>query len=176
MTTHELMWHVLRVFVGSPLKIAAAIEERGFTAYCPSKLAKRVHPFNRRTLVEYKRPLFPGYLFVLTRQGGFHWSMIEDQRTRARFLTDGERCLVLDDDEIDDIREVEALENRPAWRCLPPPRRLAKAGETVKILHGILFGKEAVIERVRGQQAKIRLKSAADAASWFVRLDQVEPV
>jgi len=175
MTSSDVaLWHVLRAFVGSPLKIAELITERGFEAYCPSYIAKTPHPFHRDRILSYHRPLFPGYLFVLTHRDGFHWSMIEGSGVRARFYCIDNRCVVLSPKEIEHIRLIEAVENEDAPPT--PPARRARAGETVKILAGALFGRQAFVERIKGQRAKIRLKSAEYEAPWFIRLDQIEPV
>jgi hypothetical protein len=117
-------WLILRVSRGNPIKIAEAIRAVGLAdAYCPKHTTRRRHPFDRRRVIEVRKPLIPGYAFTdrhfdsalvatamlaAARARAGHNPVVAD--VRVRWLTIDERLLQIERADLDamSVRDADA--------------------------------------------------------------------
>ena len=59
-------WYAIRVVTQRADKVTESLDERGFSTFMPHE---RVSRKIGRHMVQHDRPMFPGYLFVLCRDG-----------------------------------------------------------------------------------------------------------
>ena len=123
------------------------LERQAFSAYCPM-VSKRVR--HARKSMDVRRPLFPGYVFV-----------VHDPQTRWQSIrsTFGVRTLISRGDEpsLLDGRFVEELRTREVDGLIARPTSPFKVGQVVRISHGAFADIVGEIIELRDDQRVMML-------------------
>lgn len=156
-------WHVIRVFAGSEVRVAADINGAGFTAYCPvvTKPLRRRYAYGA-PMTEVERSLFPGYLFLL-RAADFRREWFENTRTKLRVFY---RPLV-SEETIAMVRTIAELESR--WR-------VEKPGDVVRLMRTALAGELGKVIKIKRGWATVDVMRNGNRTQVTVAVDDMERV
>ncbi|MBN9689516.1 MAG: transcription termination/antitermination NusG family protein [Verrucomicrobia bacterium] len=160
----EVRWYVAHVRPRCEKKLAEFCQREGFAVTLP--LYRSVKRY-RGKKVEFRKPLFPGYVFVQVvpesapkvRQNQYVANLLEpgDQAEFAAQLADILNAL---DTELEIRLEPQIIE-----------------GQRVKIKHGALRGLEGVVvQRSGALEVHLRLDFIGQAAALRLAADELEPV
>ena len=160
----DLLWFVAHTRPRCEKKLAEFCEQKGLSATLPCYSA--AHKYRGKTVV-FRKPLFPGYVFLRIEnkdrhevwQSDFVANLLEvfDQETLAR--------------QLDDI--LCALDTKLEIRLAPA----IGEGTRVKIKHGPLRGMEAWVEKRQGMNTVLlRLDFIGQAAAVKLEATDLEPI
>ena len=157
-------WHVAHTRPRCEKKVADYCERESLEVSLP--LYRSVKKYLRKA-VEFRKPLFPGYVFFRA-----------DRRDAARVrLQDQVAQVLMPPDEAEFSAQLEDI-----LRALTTDReiRLApqiRSGMRVKITSGPLRGLEGIVERRSGVlEICLRLDFIGECAAVRVTADEVEPI
>ena len=156
-----LRWYVLRIRSNSENVAASELKREGFELFLPRIMATRAN----RTLANV--PLFPGYLFIrYDRDDGHNPSMRRFPGILGWLKFNGETPVVPDEviDELA-IRVDNMSRNGGLWKGF-------RAGETVRVVSGLVESLAQVVEDVTSPHSKVNLvlefmgRQVAAQTSW----------
>ena len=160
----SIQWYVAHTRPRCEKKLARYCLEQGVSHNLPCYRSVRKYP---RKVVEFQKPLFPGYLFL---------EMLPHQRQKV-FQSDYVANL-LDVPDQDEFRQqlgtiLEALQTELEIRLAPE----IKVGSYVTIKRGPLQGMVGWVGRRSGMvDVLLRLDFIGQAASVRMHADELEPV
>ena len=157
-------WHVVHTRPRCEKKVAAYCEREGIQVCLP--LYRSVKKY-RGKAVEFRKPLFTGYLFF--RAPGLRAQTVRQHQQVARVLVPPDDAEF--DAQLGDI--LRALDTDREIRLAPH----IQDGMRVKIVRGPLRGLDGVVERRTGLlEVCLRLDFISQCAAVRVTADEVEPV
>lgn len=101
----EGYWLIVRVLSGHPFRVADNITDLGIEAYCPRYIVRHRHRYDRKRINEFKRVLFPGYIFAAEP---FDVSRINRSPIKTRLMAKDGIYLLVTPIEMERVREAEA--------------------------------------------------------------------
>ena len=134
-------WYVAQTHARSELNALSNLTRQGFRAYVPQYLKRRRHARRTETV---KRPLFPGYLFVLIDVERMRWRAIRSTVGVRSLICNGESPLPVPTGVVEDIR---SREDQTGVIPIKEPVPFQK-GETVRITHGAICDQIGLFECV----------------------------
>lgn len=138
-------WYVAQTHVRAELQALTHLTRQGFATYMPQYLKRRRHARRSETV---RRPLFPGYLFVLMDIESIRWRAIRSTVGVRNLICNGEKPLAVPPGVIEDIRARED-ESGVVTVNEPPP---FEKGETVRISHGAIRDQVGLFECVTDRE------------------------
>ncbi len=168
----ETPWYILRVapqrerWLANELRVA-----RGLHTYVP---IERIVVTLRGKRIERRRPLVPGYVFVLG-VGENAWRDLAETRYVTGWLSiGGGRPYPVKDEQVGIIRIMEQEYNQAlqARRARP----VFKAGDRVRPKDGPFASIDSLLQSVRGSTGIIEVHMLGSTRKAKVKLDQLEKV
>ncbi len=138
-------WYVAQTHVRAELRALTHLTRQGFATYMPQYLKRRRHARRSETV---RRPLFPGYLFVLMDIESIRWRAIRSTVGISNLICNGERPLAVPQGVVEEIRARED-ESGVVTVNEPPP---FEKGETVRISHGAIRDQVGLFECVTDRE------------------------
>lgn len=168
----ETPWYILRSapqrerWLANELRVAL-----GLHTYVP---IERIKVTRKGRGLEVRRPLVPGYVFVLGAGDGM-WRDIAETRHVTGWLTmGGGRPYPIADAHVGIIRIMERDHNQALnARSVRP---VLKAGDRVRPKDGPFASMEVLLRSVRGSQATIEVHMLGSTREATVKLGQLEKV
>jgi len=157
------MHHVLIVEPNREQRTVERLRERGYEAYTPRQWKRRTH---RGRVIEFQRPMFPGYAFI---RAPVPLEWIESIRGVRRYMRVGETSVRLPEGAIAAIKQKEARE--AARFCSRVKESEFNVGQTVKITVGPWADILAHVERLddKGRVEVLFRMMGADRTAWVDR-------
>jgi len=157
-------WHVAHTRPRCEKKVAENCEREGLEVCLP--LYRSIKKYQRKA-VEFRKPLFPGYVFF--RAGGTGSALIRQHQQVAQVLVPPNEAEFAE--QLEDI--LRALATQREIRLAPQ----IVDGMRVKITHGPLRGLDGYVERRSGLlEVCLRLDFIGQCAAVRVTADEVEAV
>jgi len=143
-------WYALYTKPRNERKTAGLLGERGVTVYCP--LRETIKEWSDRKK-KVQEPLFGSYIFVFLERYETDQLLVLETPGAVRFLWWQGKPAVVREEEITAIRNF-LNEHTNALITTH-----VTEGDIVSVDHGILKEKEAVVVRMKGNKAVLRLSS-----------------
>ncbi len=131
-------WHVLHVRPRCEKKMADYCESSGINHYLPLRAERKIY---QRRRVEFKKPLFAGYVFAQFGPTLRATALKSGQIVRIIEAPDQARLL----DELDQVRK--ALDANPVLAACPAITQ----GTRVRITSGPFMGLDGIVSTIKGQ-------------------------
>lgn len=162
-------WYVVHTHSQSEFQAYSHLKRQGFLAYLPQYLKRRRHA---RRVDSVRRPLFPGYLFIMMDVERIRWRAIRSTVGIRSLICNGELPAAVPEGVIEEIKARED-EGGLVPVAVPAP---FNRGETVRVSHGAIHNQVGLFdcasdeERVfvllslMGRQLRVRVPATAISA------------
>ncbi|WP_218048966.1 transcriptional activator RfaH [Curvivirga aplysinae] len=156
-------WIAVTTHTNSEELALTNIERQGFIGYCPKLLKTRRHA---RKTEEVKRPLFPGYIFVLIDTAHDQWRPIEYSKGVRSIVKFGNRLSYLPKGLMETIIERESS----CGYILPETKNLdLKVGQKMRVTTDSVF--EGIIGTILSVESKDRIWILLDLLNRKVKTE-----
>lgn len=162
----ENAWYAIKVKYKSEKLVLQQLEKKGVVSYAPMRnYTKR---YNRK-IVHHTIPILPCYLFV--QIGENDYVKVLETEYVYHFVKIGYQLTPVHNFEIEILRRIEGIEDD-----LTISEVAYKAGQTVKVSNGPLFGMKGIISQVKSKgKLVVNFESLGIALQIEINKKQLEP-
>jgi transcription antitermination factor NusG len=154
-------WYVLKIRTGGELAAVTALQQRGFSPYCPTQKQRRQYS-DRTKMVD--AAVFPGYVFC----------EFDRQKKLPIISCPGVEYIVGFADGPTEVPEEELMNIRRMINAGASAVRSMERGQRVRVTRGPLEGVEGVLVRdTTGDRLVVSIKLLNQGASLRINQDEI---